>query len=186
MASEVEICNNALNMLGATPILALTDDTSQARICNGRYAYNRNALLRSYPWNFAISRAELAQSTTTPVWEYDYQYALPTNPACLKVIDMEEDYKYKIEGQYILTNSSTCTITYISLVTDPNIMDVLFREALSAQIAADICYSITGSTTQQQQMWALAEKKLRAAKSADAQEGSPESLIDDTFLNARY
>ncbi|MFA5340786.1 MAG: hypothetical protein WC332_03315 [Clostridia bacterium] len=186
MASNVEICNNALFMLGSTAILALTDDNERARLCNGRLIYNRDALLRSYPWNFAMKRAELAQSATTPTWEFDYQYALPTNPLCLKVLSMEEDYVYKIEGRYLVTDSATATILYTAQITDPNEMDVLFREALAARIASDICYPLTGNSTQQDLMLRLAEQKLRQAKSNDAQEGTPDSLIDDTFINARY
>ena len=186
MASNVEICNNALYMLGAQAILALTDDNERARLCNGRFVYNRDSLLRSYNWNFAMKRATLARSTTEPEWEYDYLYTLPTNPLCLRVVSMEEDYKYKIEGRYIATDATTCNILYIGQITDPNEMDTMFREALSARIAADICYPLTGNSSQQDLMLKLAEQKLRLARSTDAQEGSPEVFTTDTFVDSRY
>ena len=186
MSSNTDICNNALYMLGSQSILALTDDTERARLCNGRYAEIRDMMLRSYPWNFAIKRATLARSATTPVWEYDYLYALPTNPYCLKALDVEECYKWKVEGRYIATDASTCNLVYIARITDPNEMDILFREAWSARLAADICYALTGSPQQQQTMLATAEQKIRTAKSVDAQEGYPESLTDDTFVDSRY
>jgi hypothetical protein len=172
-------------MLGAQAILALTDDNERARLCNGRLVYTRDSLLRSYPWNFAMKRATLARSTTTPTWEYDYQYVLPTDPLCLKVMEMEEEYPYKIEGRYLLTDSTTCNILYIAQVTDPNEMDVLFREAWAAKIASDICYALTGNSSQQDLMIKMAEQKLRQAKSIDAQEGTPETLTDDTFIDSR-
>ena len=39
MASVVDICNSALNMLGASTITALTEDSKAARVCNQRYDF---------------------------------------------------------------------------------------------------------------------------------------------------
>jgi len=48
MASVVDICNGALNQLGATTILSLTEDSKNARLCNARYTQVRDALFRSH------------------------------------------------------------------------------------------------------------------------------------------
>ena len=99
MATEVSICSNALRRLGDDPITSLTDDTERARLCNAFYADARDACLRSHPWNFAITRASLAQLSATPVYGFDYQFALPTDPFCLRVLAMEfEDYVFKVEN----------------------------------------------------------------------------------------
>ena len=37
MASIVDICNGALNQLGASTILSLTEDSKNARLCNARF-----------------------------------------------------------------------------------------------------------------------------------------------------
>jgi hypothetical protein len=58
--SVVEICNRALQKLGAARITSLTQDTPNARSCNVAYNVLRKAELRSHPWSFAIKRAELA------------------------------------------------------------------------------------------------------------------------------
>jgi len=36
MASKVDICNSAMNMLGASNIVALTEDSKNARLLNQR------------------------------------------------------------------------------------------------------------------------------------------------------
>ena len=41
MASVVQICNGALNQLGASTILTLTEDSKNARLCNARYEIGR-------------------------------------------------------------------------------------------------------------------------------------------------
>ena len=51
MASIVDINNAALNQLGASTILSLTEDSKNARICNARYTQIRDAVFRSHPWN---------------------------------------------------------------------------------------------------------------------------------------
>ena len=55
MATEVSICSNALRKLGDDPITSLTEDTERARLCNAFYNTARDSLLRSHPWNFAIT-----------------------------------------------------------------------------------------------------------------------------------
>lgn len=51
MASVVQICNGALNQLGASTILTLTEDSKNARLCNARYENVRDAVFRHHPWN---------------------------------------------------------------------------------------------------------------------------------------
>jgi hypothetical protein len=64
MASTVDICNGALNQLGATTILSLTEDSKNARLCNSRFTQVRDAVFRSHPWNCLQKRVELAADTT--------------------------------------------------------------------------------------------------------------------------
>ena len=120
MATEVSICSNALRRLGDNPITSLTDDTERARLCNSFYADARDAVLRLHPWNFAITRASLAQIISIHhAYGFAYQYSLPTSPYCLRVLGMEyEDYIFKIEnystqGRVLLTDQSSAKIMYM-------------------------------------------------------------------------
>ena len=79
MASVVNICNSALNLIGASTISALTEDTKNARLCNQRYEPVRNRVFRSHNWNCLVKRVQLAQNSTAPAVEYDYAYALPSD-----------------------------------------------------------------------------------------------------------
>jgi len=74
MASKVEICNSALNMLGANNITDITEDSKNARLLNQRYDPVRDAIFRSHAWNCLIKRVQLAQDTDTPTHEYAKQY----------------------------------------------------------------------------------------------------------------
>ena len=139
MASVVDICNTALNQLGASTILTLTEDSKNARLCNARYTQIRDAVFRSHPFNCLQKRVELSSSTTTPAWGYSFQYDLPGD--CLRLLRiLDYDSDHKVEGRSILSNNSSMKILYISRITDPNQYDELLRETISAALAADIAY----------------------------------------------
>ena len=193
MASTVDICNGALNQLGATTILSLTEDSKNARLCNSRYTQVRDAVFRSHPWNCLQQRLELAQSTTTPAWGYSFKYDLPGD--CLRLLRiLDYDSDHKVEGRSILSNNSSMKILYISRVTDPNQYDENLRETLSAALAADIAYAITSNNTTQQNMLALYQEKLRDARFVDSTEGYNTTQEDGmadvidagTFINSRF
>jgi len=191
MATEVSICANALRRLGDDPIVSLTDDTERARLCNAFYSEARDEVLRSHPWNFAITRQQLSQLSATPLYQYSYQYALPTDPFCLRVLEMEySDYVFKIEhlagtGRVLLTDEGTAKIIYIARITDTAQFDSLFIDTLTAKLSVDLAYPVTGSVQLQQNMQKLFESKLREARSVDGQEGFQDDLVSPTFTDFR-
>ena len=191
MATEVSICSNALRRLGDDPITSLTDDTERARLCNSFYEDSRDAVLRSHPWNFAITRASLAKLSTAPAYGFANQFSLPTNPYCLRVLGMEyEDYIFKIEnvathGRVLLTDEATANILYVARITDTNLFDAMFVDVLTQKLAVDLAYPVTNSTTLQTQMQKVFEKKLSEARSIAGQEGFQDDLVSDTFIDFR-
>ena len=101
MASVVDICNSALNALGASTIISLTENSKNARLCNQRYEPVRDAVFRSHPWNCLQKRVELAKDTTAPVFEFSNAYTLPADS--LRILKSENsnlsnNEKFRIEG----------------------------------------------------------------------------------------
>ena len=193
MASVVDICNGALNQLGGTTILSLTEDSKNARICNARYTQVRDALFRTHPWNCLQLRASLAKDATAPAWGFSSSFTLPAD--CLRLLYIVDfDSNYKVEGRKILSNTSSMKILYISRITDPNEYDELLRETLSASLAADIAYGVTSSNPVAQNMYTLFQDKLRDARFVDSTEGQnnapdlgmTDSLQASTFINSRF
>ena len=191
MASVVNMCNSALNLLGASTIAALTDDTKNARLCNQRYEPVRNRVFRSHAWNCLHKRVQLAQNSTAPVVEYTYAYALPSD--CLRVLKIHNgttdsiasSLDYKLEGRNIVTDEGTVYAIYIALDTDPNNYDTYLRESISHQLAADICYAITNNATLAKNYMARADERLREARFIDATENSLGTVEASEFTDAR-
>ena len=191
MASIVDICNSALNLLGASTISALTEDSKNARLCNQRYEPVRNRVFRSHNWNCLITRIQLAQDTTGPVVEYTYGYTLPTD--CLRVLKIHNgttdsiasNLDYKVEGRKIVTNEGTIYLVYIALDTDPNTYDSYLAESISHQLAADLCYAITNNSTLANNYMTRADERLREARFIDSTENALDIIESGEFTDAR-
>jgi len=191
MASVVDICNSALNLLGASTISALTDDSKNARLCNQRYEPVRNRVFRGHAWNCLHKRVQLAQNSTAPVVEYSNAYALPAD--CLRVLKIHNGttdsiasaLDYKLEGRNIVTDEGTVYLIYIALETDPNNYDTYLQESISHQLAADLAYAITNNATLANQYMTRADERLREARFVDATENSLGNIESSEFTDAR-
>ena len=191
MASVVNICNSALNLIGASTISALTEDTKNARLCNQRYEPVRNRVFRGHNWNCLIKRVELARNSTAPVMEFNYAYALPSD--FLRVMKIHNgttdsiaaDLPYKVEGKNIVTDQTTVYLVYVALDTDPNNYDAYLREAISHQLAADLAYPITNNATLANNYMTRADERLREARFIDATENSLGTIESSEFTDAR-
>lgn len=176
----------ALSKLGEDSITALTEASEPGRQCNLVYVPIRNTVLRAFPWGFAIKRVQLAASSDAPVFGYTHKYALPSG--CLKIVGFSpeaDDIEYKVENGFILTDETSVYLRYVSEETNTNLYDPLFVEALAARIAAEIALPLTDSTSKMNAMFSLYDMKLSEAKSMSSQEGTPEQLIADGWINSR-
>ena len=191
MASVVDICNSALNMLGGNIIISLTETSKNARLCNQRYELVRDAVFREHPWNCLQKRVELAKDTTAPVFEFANAYTLPAD--CLRVLrsensNLSNNEKFRIEGRKLLTDEDTMKILYVAKIVDTTLYDSSLIETLSARLAAELAYPITQSSTLMDRMFGLYQQKLKDARFVDATEGTADddvSIQANDFINSR-
>ena len=210
MASKVEICNYALQELGASFITSLTEDTKNARECNLRFDSVRRSLLRMSLWNFAIKRVDLSRETSTPAFNYSYQFALPSDFLKLVMTKNEEQHqsfagatinplttvqdintsyaidKYRVEGKKLVSDSSEVSIIYVSDTENTGEWDSLFTELFTRLLTARIARKITGSAKESQIQMKIFEEELAFAESVDGQEGVFDKIQISTFLSTRH
>lgn len=76
MATDVDICNLALGMIGdaaAVQSINPPDQSAQASHCARFYPVARDAMLEMHQWGFATTRVTLAAGGTPPnQWQYSY------------------------------------------------------------------------------------------------------------------
>lgn len=189
MTSEVQICNRALQKLGASTIMSLTEDSAEGRACNLAYIPVRDALLRSHWWSFAIKRTSLAASSTAPAFGYDNAFPLPSDYLKLVPPDHREGTymtDWKLENGEIRTNDAApLNIRYVSRVTDPNKFDALFTEALSAKLAMEMCEELTQSNSKRQLSAQEYQEIIRDARKHNAFENPPVEAADGSWITDR-
>lgn len=184
--SIVAICNRALDLIGADPIVSLDDPNKPARLASRNFPAARDAVLRAYPWNGAMRRARLAALASEPEWGFARQYQLPDD--ALRILGLSDDGEsaWRIEGRRILTDAGPpLEILYIARIEDPADFDPLLADAIAARLAADIAYALAGSSTGQQAALQLYQLRLAEARMVDAQEGTAAALTADAWLAAR-
>ena len=189
MASKVQICNLALARLGAARITSLTDNTAEAKLCTLMYDDLAEEVMVEGAWSSTINRASLNQTTNTPSYGYDYEFQLPTNPFCLRVLAVDEDIpgdnSYRIEGDKLLYNSSTVKIKYIGRVDDTQSYDPMLKRAIVSRLAAELAYPITGTAQVAQQMLDLYLRHVAEGLSVDGQQGSGEETSSPDLHDVR-
>jgi hypothetical protein len=197
-ASNVAIANLALTKLGDLRILNLTDNTKPAREVNAVFDMTRDYLQRRFSWRYCIKRANLAADSGTPLWDWSYQYQIPTD--CLRILQVGQYYptpdlsdlistggqEYVLEGKYILSNQAgPLKLRYLSRVTDPVQFDTAFDMAFSAYLAYILAEPLTASGEQKQMAYNDYRNAIKDAVIANAIENPPESLADQTWILAR-
>ena len=188
-ASEVSICNQALQLIGAARITALTEDSVNARECNSSYAEMRDLELEKHRWRFAITRTTLAPSGTAPDFDYDQAFPLPSDflrllmPSVTRLDWRIENHEDQLA---VLTNDGTSLeIIYVKRVTDPNMMPPTFRAALAARMAVQMCEKITQSNTKLESARVAYKEAIGEARRANALQRTADEGPEDTWITAR-
>jgi hypothetical protein len=186
--SKLSLINDALTHLGANRIVSLTDGSTESAVMNQIYDGVLDSVMRAYPWNCLVNRTQLVASTTTPTYQFDYMYPLPTDPYCIRVLEMEEtrsDDLWKIEGRNLLTDASTCKIKFLGRPDDVGNIDGLLASAISARLAAEAAYTLVQSNALMQSMWALFQGKMEEARIVDHVESSRDHWVNTQLEQVR-
>jgi hypothetical protein len=184
MATQVEICNMALGLLGAENIVTISDNTRVAKVCSTFFNNTVLNLLRSHNWNFAMKRATLTAEVLPPAFEYKYSFAKPTD--YLRVVSFYNyEYSFKEEGNYILLNQGTVQMKYIRndiVVAD---YDDSFVACLASKLAHLMCYQITQSITLVPVIEKMHKEDLAQARRNNAISNTPDAFQKPTWLASR-
>ena len=184
-ATNVDIANSALSKLGAEEITSLSDNTRRAKLVNRQFDKIRKKLLRSHPWNFAIKRSALTEDASSPAFEYDNQFVLPSD--FLRAVREEyKDTDFKVEGNLLLANQDSFNLVYIADITDPTEFDATFDELFALTLAYELSYPLVQSMSLKDMLQKeLMNFDLPDARSFDAQEGQPEEFEANVWLDSR-
>lgn len=186
MASKINICNIALQKVGANRITSLDDGTAEANFCSTVYDQIVEEVISEGAWSAAIRRASLAQTTNTPAFEYTYEYQLPVDPRCISVVEINaclaSEVPYVIEGDKLLCNETSAQIKYTVFLTSSSSYGVFLTSAIVARLAWELSYNFTGNASlvaDYEQRYML---QLQKSLASDALQGTADSLNTDGYL----
>lgn len=199
MPTNTELVNAALRKGGgAKRINDVTDSVGSAGIAADVLASERDDLLRDGTWNFSVTRTQLAQLASNPVFGFARAFVMPND--CLRVISIHDNstgngaVRYKLEaviqpdGTYLnacASDASAIYLRYARNVVDPNLMSASFRQVLILRLAKIFATSIAKSATLFAALKSEEEIALRRAKSIDGIEDYPEVLPEGSWAMSR-
>jgi hypothetical protein len=189
MSSSVDICNQALLMLGSLPIISFDDESVEASTCKTLYPTAKKQVLRSFPWRCATKTERLARLSKTPENpDWQYMFAQPDDALrILRVVqvgDLGGEIAWVVEGQNVLTNHANIVAEVIWNLSEPQ-LDVHVEMALVARLAMDLSYTLTASQNREASLYQLYNEKLNEARITDRQEASHRKFRIDTLDRVR-
>lgn len=195
-SSPIAIVNSALLQLNLEPITSFDDPSIAARDAALKYEEQRQYLLRSFRWNFAVAKAVLAPEVEAPLFGFSYKFLLPVD--CLQFIGIYDgfapysnqsftsaDTVYKKIGRYIECNSNPLYIFYTRDVTNPVEMDSAFVLALSMRLAVSLAIPLTNDPDKMNLAQQLYAEALRGARTSNAIETQPDVVVASDWLDSR-
>lgn len=154
MASQADICNIALGMLGATTrIQSINEDSAEAIACKIHYDTALGQILRTYPWSWSKKRVYLALVGEEVVTNWAYAYAYPAD--CVRIWslvagttrnpDIAQSIPYEL-GNYenhkvVLTDQYQAEAIYSARITSTGMFDDQFVEAFANLLASKMAVS---------------------------------------------
>ena len=182
-SSVVDLINNSLSLVGADFITSIDQNTRAAVVSKQVYPGVRDATLRAFTWNCAEKAVILAPLATPPAFVWAYAFQMPSD--CLRIIQIEGEPEYKVQGRTILVNQDAIQLTYVFRQEDVTQYDALLSSCMEARLAAELAFSLLESKSLRDDMWGLYTIKLKEAKGVDSRERSIQTFDTDIWLASR-
>lgn len=77
--TKIQVCNLALNLIGANEIESFADETREAQLLNANYELWVNQCFAKYAWRFAMSSAQCTKQAVCPIPQWKCAYLLPAD-----------------------------------------------------------------------------------------------------------
>lgn len=151
--TQVSIINLALAQIGVSGIVSATEDSPAANTVRSIWGLVFEEVLEAAPWNCVKERRALAQNVTVPSGgDWRHQYDLPSNPYCLRVLEIlsPSNIPYEIVGRFLFCNhdsrsGNNLIIQYIKLITDFSQLSPMVSVAISLRLAEYLAPILTES-----------------------------------------
>lgn len=153
--SAISISNDALLLIGGNSITSFSDGTREAEVASALYSDTYESLLVTNWWTFSLYQRQLAQETDSPLFGYQYAYALPSDLIRLKSV--RYNHKYRIYQDKLYSDNNEVYINY-QFTPNEGKLPAHFVQALKFELASLFAIAIGEDTSKAQ----LYEGKARS------------------------
>lgn len=176
MSDELQVVNEALIKLGATPIASLNDAGAQATTARVLFNTTRDRVLSETAWHFALKKVELpeislAEGEYNEVEGFRYVYQLPDDR--IRSLGLASKRPFRLMRDRLWTDDKPAVLVYVfraEIADWPG----YFRDVVVDTLAGNFATAITDSANRAQMWMAKAEQGKVRAMSIDAQQTPPE------------
>lgn len=189
--SQVSICNQALTQLGASLIISIDQDTTEAKLCKLNYQLALDTLLEAASWSFATVVQELPSNAEIPLSPYTNKYLIPVSIVRVLEASNVSDFRrvnttnWQIEGKYIVSDSAQLFVRAISNQITTSAFTPSFTKAMVAMLAASMALAITQSQPIEQAKLSEAGNLTQIAATLDGTQGRTKKLRSAKYLRVR-
>ena len=187
MPSRTHICNLALLEIGEPTITDIDDATVPAGRCKLLFDDVADEVAASKYWSKVKNRVELAVLTEPPVYEFSFQFQLPSDH--LQIISINEfnpgDIEFQIEKDKLLINQSSVFIKYTQKQSNPEKWGTYLERAVVLRLAAGLAYIFTGSRTLANELYTLYITYSKISAASDSNQGSRRKIRATTITRVR-
>lgn len=180
--TKVQLCSNALVLLGHTPISSFIEPTAGAKVASNLYDSTFISILCSHRWKFATKKALLARLVDAPQNQYQYQYQLPTD--MIMPVTTYPVSTYAIYGDKLYSDSDKVEIDYIYQPTE-SMLPAYFIKCFEYYLAIQFAISLMDDLNKVDVMSRMYEKESRIARYSDSQSTPQVPIQDDPYIRVR-
>lgn len=189
---DSDVCNEALSMLGQSPIAAIDDGSINANRCRFFYSGVVDSVLRSHRWQCARFFESLGE-TTVPAFKWTHAFRLPngtedSSPYCLRVWEVNDcpDTIWALAGnRTLVTNEATAKIEYVGRVSNPGLWDALLYQVIVTMLASKLAVPLRHDAKEAQSLYQIAMAMMHDAMNIDSQERSIETFSTTDLIDVR-
>lgn len=195
VASNIDICNMALDHFGKPSIVSLSEGSAEAQACVRQYDIARRACLVRSPWTFARKLRKLAVNSVNPLpdlWEYNYD--LPNDmlklhqivPTGVRPARNLPGEKYYVESGAVFSNVPDAYAFYIEDCGNVLRWSTLFDETVALALALRLAPTMTRRNSDRDTLQNMFRQMLNEAIENDAQqEFETYTAYEGGYIDAR-
>lgn len=186
--TDIDICSQALVMIGAEPISSFSDGTTESIVATTLYEATVQDTLGNYPWRFATAQAVLTRLAAEPETEWDAAYQLPSNILSIETVMINDnaiDFDRFEDRIFCNATETDEVILEATYRVDEQFWPPYYINYLRLRLASLFAHSVAAQTDTASMIDRKAMREGAIARNQDARSRTAPRFLTDRFIRNR-